>query len=60
MPRIPREFVVPDEAVLHKEGGRLIYRAVAPVSLFAVLAPLQPLDEEFFEIADLPADPVHV
>lgn len=57
--RIPREFELPgDEAVMRKEGGRLIIEPAQPKSLLAVLATLEPLDEEFPQIPDLPADPV--
>ena len=57
--RIPREFELPgDEAVLRKEGDRLIIEPAAPSSLLAVLATLQPLEEDFPLIHDMPADPV--
>jgi antitoxin VapB len=57
--RIPREFELPgDEAVLYKEGDRLIIEPAAPSSLLAVLATLQPLEEDFPPIHDMPADPV--
>lgn len=51
--RIPREFELPgDEAVLRKEGDRLILEAAPPRRLLQVLAQLSPLDEEFPPIAD--------
>lgn len=57
--RIPRAFELPgDEAVMRKEGDRLIIEPAQPKSLLAVLATLEPLDEEFPPIPDLPADPV--
>ncbi len=57
--RIPREFELPgDEAILHKEGERLIIEPVRPASLLAVLATLQPLAEGFPPISDLPVDRV--
>jgi antitoxin VapB len=57
--RIPREFELPgDEAVLTKEGDRLVLHPVVKRGLLAVLADLKPLDEDFPQIADLPADPV--
>lgn len=57
--RIPREFELPgDEAILRKDGDRLILEAVPKKSLLAVLASIQPLDEDFPEIADLPPEPV--
>jgi antitoxin VapB len=57
--RIPREFELPGEdAVIHKEGQRLIIEPAPPQSLLAVLASLPTLDEEFPLIQDLPAEPV--
>ncbi len=57
--RIPREFELPGEdAVMRKEGGRLIIEAVPPKSLLAVLASLPVLQEDFASIADLPPDDV--
>ena len=57
--RIPREFELPGEdAIMRKEGNRLIIEPVPPKSLLAVLATLKPLDEEFPPIPDLPLDPV--
>ena len=57
--RIPREFELPGEdAVMRKEGDRLIIEPSPPRSLLAVLATLQPLDEDFPLIADPPPDPI--
>ena len=57
--RIPREFELPgDEAILYKEGDRLIIEPAEPASLLAVLATLEPLDEEFPPIRELPVDRV--
>ena len=57
--RIPREFEPPGEdAIIRKEGQRLIIEAAAPRSLLAVLATLQTIDENFPPVEDLPADPV--
>jgi antitoxin VapB len=57
--RIPREFELPGEdAIIRKEGQRLIIEAAPPRSLVAVLATLQTLDEDFSPIEDVPADPV--
>ena len=59
--RIPREFELPgNEAVIRKEGERLIIEPVEPKSLLAVLATLQPLDEEFPPIPELPIEPVEL
>lgn len=57
--RIPREFELPGEdAVMRKDGDRLIIEAAPRESLVAWLATLEPIDEEFPHIEDLPADPV--
>jgi antitoxin VapB len=59
--RIPREFELPgNEAVMRKEGERLIIEPVEPKSLLAVLATLQPLDEEFPPVPELPVKPVEL
>ncbi len=55
--RIPREFEFPgDEAIMHKEGDRLIIEPARPSSLLAVLNTLEPLDETFPEIDDRPPE----
>lgn len=57
--RIPREFELPGEdALMHKEGDRLIIEPARPKSLLAVLATLRPLDEEFPPVPELPVDSV--
>ena len=57
--RIPREFAFPGEdAIMRKEGNRLILEPAPPKSLLAVLAALRPLKEDFPRIHDLPLDPV--
>jgi antitoxin VapB len=59
--RIPREFELPgDNAIMRKEGDRLIIEPARPRSLLAVLATLERLDEDFAEIEDLPIDPVEL
>lgn len=56
--RIPREFELPGRAAtLRKEGTRLIVEPVAGPSLFAVLAKLKLLEEEFPHIARPTAEP---
>ena len=51
--RIPREFELPgEEAMIHKEGDRLIIEPLNKPSLLAILASLDPLDENFPEIED--------
>lgn len=57
--RIPREFELPGEdAIMRKEGERLIIEPTTPKSLLALLATLAPLDEEFPPIADPTPEPV--
>jgi antitoxin VapB len=57
--RIPREFEFPGEdAIMRKEGDRLIIEPVPPRSLLAVLATLATLREDFPPIVDSPPDPV--
>ena len=46
--RIPREFELEgNEAILRKDGDRLIVEPVRKGRLLALLATLKPLDEEF-------------
>jgi len=53
--RIPRDFELPgDEAIISKEGDRLIVEPIARPCLLAVLATLEPLNEDFPVIEDLP------
>ena len=57
--RIPREFELPGEdAIMRKEGDRIVIEPAAPRSLLAVLAALKPLDEDFPPIRDSAPDPV--
>lgn len=57
--RIPREFELPGhEAILFKDGNRLIIEPVARRSLLSLLATWQPLEGEFPDIEKLPAEPV--
>ena len=57
--RIPREFELPGEdAVMRKDGEKLIIEPAAPRSLLALLATLEPIDEDFPPIADPLPDPV--
>jgi antitoxin VapB len=57
--RIPREFELPGkDAIMRKEGERLIIEPASAKSLLALLAELAPLDEEFPPIADAAPDPV--
>jgi antitoxin VapB len=57
--RIPREFEFPgNDAVMRKEGKRLVIEPVPPKSLIAVLKTLSRLDEDFAPAHDLPPNPV--
>jgi antitoxin VapB len=57
--RIPREFELPgNEAIVHKEGDRLIVEPVRRHSLLALLATWEPLEENFPDIQDRPPEPV--
>jgi antitoxin VapB len=57
--RIPREFELGvEEAIMRKEGDRLIIEPAPKSSLAAVLARLQPIDEDFPAIDELPVEPV--
>jgi antitoxin VapB len=59
--RIPREFELPGEdAVMRKEGTRLILEPAPAKSLLAVLRTLIPLDEDFPAIRDVPPGPVEI
>lgn len=59
--RIPREFELPgNEAVIRKEDGKLVIEPVRKKSLKGLLAhlrTLEPLDEAFPEIENLPPEP---
>lgn len=51
--RIPVEFELPgNEAIMHRDGDRLVIEPVRKRGLLALLESMQPLDEDFPEIAD--------
>lgn len=57
--RIPKDMEFPgDEAVLRKEGDRLILEPVHPASLLALLKTLTPIEEDFADIEDPVPEPV--
>ena len=59
--RIPREFELPGtDAVMRKEGERLVIEPAKPASLLEVLATLEPLDDDFPEVAELDLDRVEL
>jgi antitoxin VapB len=56
--RIPREFELPGEdAIMRKEGDKLIIEPKLKKTLLDVLDELEPIDEEFPEIKELPHKP---
>lgn len=56
--RIPVEFELPgDEAVIHRDGDRLVIEPVRKRGLVALLKTMKPLDEGFPEIDDPPPRP---
>ena len=59
--RIPREFELPGrDAIMHKEGDRLVIEPAPPRSLLAVLATLEPIEETLPPIEELPLEPVEL
>jgi antitoxin VapB len=49
--RIPVEFELPgDEAVVHREGNRLVVEPLERRSLLQILATLEPIEEEFPDV----------
>jgi antitoxin VapB len=57
--RIPREFEFPGaDAILRKEGERLVLEPAAPRSLLALLKTLTPIEIDFPPIGDEPPKPV--
>ena len=57
--RIPREMELPGEdAIITRDGTRLIIEPTRPRSLLAVLAALSPIEDEFPVIEELGLDSV--
>ncbi len=51
--RIPVEFELPgDEAIMHRDGERLVIEPVRKRGLVALLQSMKPLDEDFPQIED--------
>ena len=51
--RIPVEFELPgDEAIMHRDGEKLVIEPVRKRGLLALLKTMKPLEEEFPEIDD--------
>ena len=56
--RIPVEFELPgSEAIIRRDGNRLIIEPVPKQGLAALLESWEPLDETFPEVEDLPHVP---
>jgi antitoxin VapB len=54
---VPRAFeLAGSDAIMRKEGGRLVIEPAPPKSLLALLTTLEPLDDEFSEISELDTD----
>lgn len=59
--RIPVEFELPgDEAIMHRDGDRLVIEPVRKRGLSALLKTMKPLGEDFPEIDDPIAMPERV
>ena len=59
--RIPREFELPGtDAILHREGNRLVIEAAPPSSLLAVLRNLEPMGESLQDFVDAPPEAVEL
>ncbi len=61
--RIPREFELQgNEAIIRKEGDKLIIELAKPKGLLSVLAKLQPLEEDFPNVDEglLPVDDINL
>lgn len=57
--RIPKDLELPgDEAILRKDGDRLILEPATSASLLGLLETLEPLDEDFPDIEDKPPEAV--
>jgi antitoxin VapB len=57
--RIPRDMELPgNEAIIRRDGTRLVIEPAPPRSLLAVLATLRPIDETFPPIEDRPPSAV--
>jgi antitoxin VapB len=56
--RIPVEFELPgDEAIMRREGDRLVLEPTRKRGLLGLLESMEPLDEELPQIEDRPPEP---
>lgn len=59
--RIPVEFELPgDEAVIYRDGDRLVIEPSGKRGLVALLKTMKPSDEDFPEINDPPPKPENI
>jgi len=59
--RIPVEFGLPgDEAIMHRDGERLVIEPMRKRGLVALLKSMKPLDEDFPEIEESVPTPERV
>ena len=59
--RIPVEFELPgDEAIMHRDGDRLVIEPVRKRGLIALLKSMKPIDESFPEIDDPVSSPERI
>ncbi len=59
--RIPVEFELPgEEAIMHREGDKLVIEPVRKRGLLAFLKTMTPVVEEFPDIPDVPVKPENV
>jgi antitoxin VapB len=59
--RIPVDFELPgDEAIMHRDGDRLVIEPLRKRGLLALLKTMKPLDVSFPEIDDPVPDPENV
>lgn len=50
---IPADFELPgDEAIMHREGDRLVVESIRKRGLVALLKTMEPVDEDFRDIVD--------
>ena len=57
--RIPKDMALPGrEAIIRKEGSRLVIEPIEPSSLLALLDTLRPIDEDFPDVDDPAPDAV--
>lgn len=59
--RIPREFkLAGEDAIMRRDGEKLIIEPIPPKSLLTLLATLAPLDDDFPSIPDPRSEPAEL